>query len=94
MLDFSQHFSDVDSHAFLDTWSEFAEKLKKVHQQSYKSDIDTEWSDDIENFLILLKLLPLSSGRKGQLATRLSFQNAIRKLIVFSKVKNYILVYL
>lgn len=93
LLDFAQHFSDIDSNAFLDTWSAFGEKLKEVHQQSYNSNIDTEWSDDVENFLILLKLLPKSPGRKG-LATRVSFQNTIRKLIVFSKVKNNNLVYL
>lgn len=86
LVDFTEHFTDNNSDAFIDTWPEFGKQLKEVFKHNYQSEMtNMEWSEDIVNFLILIILFPRSPGRNG-LASRLSFEKAAKKLIIFSKV--------
>lgn len=88
MVDFAEHYAALNSNAFVNIWADFGERLKKVFLNDYNSDVnDIEWSENIANFLILLKLFPCSPGRNG-LASRVAFEKAIKKLIIFSKVKS------
>lgn len=85
-MDFSEHYTDINSNAFIDNWAEFGAKLKEVFKNDYQSNVsDIEWSEDVMNFLILIKLFPRSAGRNA-LASRLAFGKAVKKLIIFSSV--------
>lgn len=79
--------SQVNVNAFLDFWPEMSEKLNTVLNKYYpRQQFKTLWPKEIEDFLILLRLLPFKPGCRS-LSSPETFQNSIKRLLVFSKVK-------
>lgn len=66
-----------DENAFVDNWPNYGTKLRTL----VKSDVSTDWDQDIENLLLLLYVFPSKS-------TKLPFVDAIKKLIVFRVVSD------
>lgn len=64
-----------DENAFVDNWPTYGTKLRTL----VKSDVATDWDQDVENLLLLLHVFPAKS-------VKLPFLNAIKKLIVFRVV--------
>lgn len=80
-------FGDFNVNGLLENWPKYSSKLKNVLDSSDKSsDFATMWSEDIEQVLILLKLLPLVQTGRNTAPKRANFQEATKKLIIFSKV--------
>lgn len=74
----------IDHDAFVKCWPVYSERLNDILAVEFSSSIRTEWSKDIQDVLVLLKLLP-PKGKSSTLPFK-SFNKAIAKLIVFRKV--------
>lgn len=85
MFDFGQQFPDADSNGFIKNWALISNEMKKVLKEYYRSDINTLWTDEVEQLLILMKILPARASQKTK-KTALPFVKAIDRLIVFSEV--------
>lgn len=86
LMDFNLRFGP-EANTFLETWNKCKDNIKFVyglHEQL--NSFVTEFDEETEDFLMLLKLLAeRQKGRKTQ-KTRLHFDKLIDKLVVFSKV--------
>lgn len=75
----------------IEKWERYAYGLNATMQSRYNSSMFfTNWPQEIENLLILLKLFPSSKTGKNMLAKRDTFYKASEKLIVFYEVFNAI----
>lgn len=83
--DFTVRFPEANAGGFIEDWPFYAQNIKKVFYESYYQKIDTLWSDDIEELLVVLKLLPAKAGQKVASGV-LPFNRAIDKFIVHTKV--------
>lgn len=86
---------DCDSTVFFDIWNKSKDKIEAV-LASYGSidDFDTPFHVETEKMLMLLKLFPLRQHGKTTARQRLSFQQAIEKLIVFAQVSYFLMTYI
>lgn len=81
--------NEINSNAFLEIWPQMSQKLDQVLRKYYsRQAFDTEWSKEIQTFLILVRLLPFKHGARS-LASAETFQNSIKRLLVFSDVLLY-----
>lgn len=69
-------------------WPLYSEKVKKMLELDKKDDnFATMWPEDVEKFLMLLKLLPAVACGKSTLPEGLqTFNKSVEKLIVFNQV--------
>lgn len=82
--------NSVNPNALLDIWPTLSEKLNKTLTQFYpKQSFETEWPEEIKNFLILIRLLPFKPGSRS-IASAETFQNSIKRLLIFSKVLEFV----
>lgn len=81
--------TEINSNAFLEIWFQISQKLDQVLPKYYpRQAFDTEWSKEIKSLLILIRLLPFKPGARS-LASAETFQNSIKRLLVFSNVLQY-----
>lgn len=85
LLDFSLRYKDIDCDAFLDSWPTNNVRLNDILTNQYETSVYTMWSQDIQDLLILLKLLPAKSNGRNLLSVQ-AFNKATEKLFVFRKV--------
>lgn len=85
MYDFIIRFPKANADVFIEKWPFYASNMKNVLLDSYKQEMGTLWSEEVEQLLVVLKLLPAKGGSKGG-AGILPFIRAIDKLIVHSDV--------
>lgn len=71
---------------FLDQWPNLRKRLNNILHNQYKSSIQTLWPQDIQDILILLKLVH-SKATGRNLQSILGFNNSIDKLIIFREVR-------
>lgn len=71
--------------AFINDWKKYEKRLRSYCNENYKTDKHTLWPDDIEDILLLLKLLPHKPRGKRLVK---SFLESISKFIVFRVVSN------
>lgn len=77
---------DINPNAFLEIWPQMSQKLDQMLSKYYsRYAFDTDWPKDIENFLILIRLVPFKSGART-LASAETFRNSIKRLLVFTNV--------
>lgn len=74
-------FKSVDTNAMKNAWPEFSSRLRERFSNQEKYAAITGWSQDVEDFLLLLKMFP--SKPKGR---SLTFPKLMEKLVVFSVV--------
>lgn len=86
LFDFSVRYKEIDCNAFLDTWPTHSVRLNDILKDQYESSIYTMWTEDIQDLLILLKLLPAKTNGRNLLSVE-SFNKATEKLFVFRKVR-------
>lgn len=80
----------MNPNAFLEIWPQMSQKLDQVLIKYYsRQAFDTEWSNDIKSFLILIRLLPFKPGARS-LASNETFQNCVKRLLIFSNVLQYL----
>lgn len=80
------HFPNADSDGLTNKWPDFGSIIKSVLTESYQTNVHTGWSDDVEQVLALLKILPAKTGRNTK-SLVVPFMQAVDKLIVHSEVK-------
>lgn len=79
---------ELASDKLVENWPVYACKLKGVLQHfGADSSFATIWPKDIEEFLMLLKLLPEAPKGRKTLSNRENFNGAIEKLIVYQPVR-------
>lgn len=91
-MDFAFIHPNKNSNAFVDNWSTYALKVDiKLELSGMDSDFYTDWPDDIESVLKLLKLLPKkNTGKKCGKKAKMCFSNVVGNLIKFLKVSDII----
>lgn len=71
----------------LQKWSSYSLKLKQYYSEKVKGrHYNTRWSEDVEDFLLLLKLLPSKQAGKSAAATVANFNKASEMFITFELV--------
>lgn len=68
----------------MDEWPVIRNRLNEVLTDQYKTNIQTIWPKEIQDLLILLKLVHPKAGRN--IMTVLAFTKAMDKLIIFREV--------
>lgn len=84
MHDFTIRFPEASADGFIKKWPFYASNMKKILNDNYNQKIRTLWSEDVEQLLVVLKLLPAKAGQKVA-AGVLPFDRAIDKFIVHNK---------
>lgn len=85
MLDYDEEFKSLGaSKEFVQTWPQYANAMRKFCNTKFECEKHTEWSDDIENFLLMMKALPLTQKKGGR---KEPFKNMIQKVIIFKVVR-------
>lgn len=69
-------------------WPNYALSMKAILENGYDKDVCTGWSEQIEQMLALLKLLPAKTTKNPK-SPVLPFSKAIEKLITHSEVCNF-----
>lgn len=83
MLDYDEEYKSVGaSSVFVEMWPQYANAMREFCNRKFQCEKHTEWTDDIESILLLMKALPLSS-RKTQ---KQPFKDMIEHFIVFKVV--------
>lgn len=82
-FDFTVHYPDANAGDLLQKWEKLATAIKAVLATENVT-VATGWSEEIEQFLALMKLLPAKSGK----APVLSFIRVVDRLIIHSEVSN------
>lgn len=87
-MDFEERYKDLNSNILTENWHLISGELKGLLERQYKSEaFYTEWSEDVNDFLILLKLFPLKKAGRNVLAPKTTFYNSVKKLINFYEVR-------
>lgn len=93
LYDFTVHFPNANSDGLMNNWHDFGSNMKGVLSDSYNTNVNTGWPDDVEQILALLKILPAKAGRNTK-SLVVPFIQAIDKLIIHSEVKFTIFVHI
>lgn len=80
-MDFKLSHQETNANALLEIWPLYSARLRKIREHEAKYKFASTWSQDIEDVLCLLKVLP----SKGKSCEKL-FANISKKLISFSVV--------
>lgn len=88
LIDYKDQYSDLETeNEFVVNWSKYSEGLDTLIKTQYEStSFYTNWPEDIEQLLVLLKLLPASTLGKNKLAKPITFHKSTEKVIVYKKV--------
>lgn len=83
MLDYAEEFESLGStEVFVKMWPQYADTLRKICNEKYECQKHTKWTDDIENILLLIKILPFP--QRG--VKKRPFKDMIENVIVFRVV--------
>lgn len=76
----------INSNALCEVWPGMTIKLNEALKKYYpKQAFETVWTEEINDFLILIRLLPFKPGSRS-LASPETFQNCVKRMLLFSKV--------
>lgn len=82
----------MNVNALIEIWPEMSQSLVEVLDKFYpKLAFEKEWPEDINRFLILLRLLPFKQGARS-IASAETFKNSVKRLVVFSNVLVFLLI--
>lgn len=83
MWDYHEQFKDNANDTFLEKWPDYARALRAHCDSLDESPNHTRWSQQIEDILLLLKVLPPKPKGRGKVKP---FLQLIDKMIVFNVV--------
>lgn len=85
--EFANEFKNINASAMLEKWEIYAPRLTNILKNGYnQKTFKTEWFSDIEDVLILLKLLPTKQIGRNVIASESTFKKSVGKLIEFLPV--------
>lgn len=79
---------NVNAYAFLNKWSTISPQIRNILSSHYqKGNFKTDWSEDVENILVLLKMFPSRQVGRNVIASDSNFKKALEEFIHFEPVK-------
>lgn len=89
LKEFELAYENINSSAFINEWPELSKNLHKILTVNLKQKrFSTDWSDDIESFLVLLKLFPSQQVGRHVIASDTTFKQSIGKFIKYDSVND------
>lgn len=85
--EFSLRCPNVDEFAFQNAWKILSERAVNVFESHYGTKFNSAWTKDIDQLLVLLKMLPVKAAGKKLALIESTFSKAEQKLIVFRTVR-------
>lgn len=76
---------------FRNAWNTLSKHAVDVYESHFNTKFTSSWTKDIDQLLVLLKLLPAKAAGKNLASIESSFAKAEQKLIVFRTVSRIIL---
>lgn len=87
LYEYTLIFKNSKETAFVEFWPSSRNKLKNyLYNKHPNKTFAITWSDEIQDFLIFLKLLPYKSVGRNNVANTETFQDSIKKLMLFCEV--------
>lgn len=90
LWDYAEQFTTTSYNGFVDEWHRFGPVFREYCDISFDLSVKhTQWPDEIENILLLLKILPPAQQRgrgKGRKTVK-PFLQLIQKMLVFRVVR-------
>lgn len=87
MKEFANEYKEINENALLEKWSSLAPQFRSILLVNYKiKNFETGWSDEIEDMLVLLKLLPSKQVGKHVISSEHTFNGAVDKFLKFMQV--------
>lgn len=86
LIDFREEFKNIQCDVFLSEWPEYAKSLRTYCDAILGGKKHTQWSDEIENVLLLLSVLPPPKPRGRSKKNTNIFADFISKLLVYRVV--------
>lgn len=81
LLDYDEEFKSLDtSKNFVELWPQYSNAMREFCNDKFGCEKHTEWADEVENIILLIKALPQKSGKS------LPFKDIIGQVIVFKVV--------
>lgn len=82
LLDYDEEFKTLGTNGnFIKQWPQYSNAMRKYCNDKFTCEKHTEWADEIENILLLMKALP---GKRG--THKLPFKDMINEVIIFKVV--------
>lgn len=88
MIDFREEFKSISCDVLLNEWPAYGKALRAYCDAKLGCDKHTKWSDEIENVILLLDVLPPPKQRGRSRRNMKTFAELIDKLIVYRVVRN------
>lgn len=88
LIDFREEFKGVSCDVFLNEWPAYGKALRAHCDATLGGNKHTKWSDEIENVLLLLNILPPPKQRGRSKRNMKTFSDLIDNLIVYRVVRN------
>lgn len=85
--EFSLRYPNEDEFAFQNAWNMLSRRAVNVFESYYATKFKSSWTKDIDQLLVLLKMLPTKAAGKNLAQIESSFAKAEQKLIIFRMVK-------
>lgn len=83
IMDYEEEFRSLGtSGIFVEKWSQYAHLLRAFCNKKFNCEKHTEWADEVENALLLMKALPFSQSRK-----KVPFKDMVKDVITFKVVR-------
>lgn len=79
-------FANVDPNSFLNTWPLTKTTFRNYLEKEMKTGLHTDYAEEIEDILVLLRLLPSNVASKKYIETVENFEQAIKELIIYVPV--------
>lgn len=88
LKEFEDEFKDINANSLLDDWESYAKQFRGILRDDYQIEaFESDWAVEIEDFLVLLKLMPSKQIGRNIIASESTLKNATSKLLQFVKVK-------
>lgn len=86
LFEFTVHYRQADANGFMQNWQTYVSGVNECLVRENIT-ISTEWNEEIEQFLALMKLLPAKVGVRSK-SPVVPFTKVIDHFIVHSKVND------
>lgn len=86
-MEFARAFREINGNALLEKWESFKNQLRGIMVNQFNvQHFKTGWNNNIEDVLVLLKLLPSKQIGRNVISSTSTFNSAIENLIQYMPV--------